>query len=505
MNKKLPLGISLFLLLFCFCISGLTEQLQIGTAYKDQADEVSFIVTLPPGFSPKESDFQLLDGSKVIKKNADGIEAFDNSNKKLILLFSVDVSGSINKVTLKETQDALMDFFKENLPNDNYQFGLVSFADKVKSFPDFANDLDTLEKSISELKMARAHRPINTVLYQSLITSLEQLERLKPNEYRRILVISDGKDEGSKNTSFDDVIDLSKKLGIPIDGFAVGRDRPQFDGTGGLNGLATATGGRFIDTKSDGLSKALDEAHKNLVETTWLVHFKYNRDTTKPAIKNALIKFNPNETVAVFSGDIPAPLDIPTEPKPDDSNNGNKSIEYVVLGILLSITMIFIVWIVRRNQEKPDDSNNEKIEPIIINNKFEEPIKDTDILQSTTKSDSDRRLTAISPDPKFGHSHSNKLSIILEIIEGSQAGQKIPMTKSNFQIGSNQDNDLVLFDNYVSRNHASLSYTNGQLFLTDHSRNGTTVNGVLINNNTSVIAPGDEIRVGNSSLKVIEM
>lgn len=513
MNKKLSSGISLFLFIFCFCISGLTEQLQIDTVYKDKADEVSFVVTLPPGLeiSPKSSDFQLLDGSKVIKKNANAIETFRGSNRDLVLLFNVDVSGSINKATLKETQDALINILSEKtLQKDKYQFGVLSFADKVINFPGFTDNQDTFTKSIRELKTARGKKAQNTVLFEAIIDSLNRLEQHKPNEYRRILVISDGKDEGSTE-AFDTVVNLSKKLGIPIDGIAIGRDRRQFDGTDGLNGLAKATGGRFIDPRAESMSikEAVTRSLNSFIENTWIVHFRYQSDTEKPALENAQIKFSPNETIdisAVFSGNIPAPQVNPPNPRVESGNDKkfNQSTGYWAIGILLLITLIFIVWIIRRNQEKPDVIDNGKIDPII---KSKEPIEDTVIpapqSQSTRKID--RRHTVISPDPKLNHSYADKPGIALEIIEGSQAGQKFPITKSTFRIGANTDNDLVLLDNYVSRNHASLSYVNGQLLLTDQSRNGTTINGVLINNDTSIITPGDEIRVGNTSLKVIEM
>jgi pSer/pThr/pTyr-binding forkhead associated (FHA) protein len=77
------------------------------------------------------------------------------------------------------------------------------------------------------------------------------------------------------------------------------------------------------------------------------------------------------------------------------------------------------------------------------------------------------------------------------------------MDKQLLRIGSNQDNDLVLVDDYVSGNHALLTYENGMLLLSDlHSRNGTLLNGELVGDKTSAVFPGDVIRMGNSALKV---
>jgi pSer/pThr/pTyr-binding forkhead associated (FHA) protein len=77
------------------------------------------------------------------------------------------------------------------------------------------------------------------------------------------------------------------------------------------------------------------------------------------------------------------------------------------------------------------------------------------------------------------------------------------MDKQLIRIGSNQNNDLVLVDDYVSGNHALLYFENAKLLLSDlHSRNGTILNGELVTDKASEVFPGDVIRIGVSSLKV---
>lgn len=63
-----------------------------------------------------------------------------------------------------------------------------------------------------------------------------------------------------------------------------------------------------------------------------------------------------------------------------------------------------------------------------------------------------------------------------------------------FRIGSLQENDIVIDSHYVSRYHADMALnTDGSFRLTDHSTNGTLVNGVKINNTSIIVNRGDNI------------
>ncbi len=511
MNKKLSTGISLYL--FLFCIPVFAEQFQVNTVYTDQPNEVSFVVTLPPGLEtpPKPSDFKLLDGSTVIK-SADEIKPFAASNRKSVLLFCVDVSRSISGTTLKETQDALINFVSGDLPKDKYLFGLVSFADSVTSSPYFTDKSENLIKSIRELKIAS--RGNKTLLNQAAMDSLYKLDQLKPTEYRRILIISDGKDEGSIET-YDSVINLSNRLGIPIDGIAINGKKPQYDVPQGLSGLAKATGGRFINPRDQSMSlkEAVIWSHNRFIENTLVVHFRYQQSTEKPKLENIFIKFKPNDTLnlnADFSRGVPAPKNILISEKINETppaNNEynwiqealNKPSAYWLLGLLVLTTLIFIVWSFQRSKKSSANSNDELSTD---HNQMKTGAPNQNLF--TTKiqypeEKSNQRQTMIS-----SVKHQEIPSIAIEVIEGPLEGQKTQMVKPTFRIGANQDNDLILIDDYVSRNHASLTYDNSELILSDlDSRNGTFLNDVLMNNKTSVVLPGDVIRIGNTSLRII--
>ena len=317
MNIKFPVGISLSI--FLFCTSVFAEQLQVGSVYTDQKGEVSFIITLPKGVETplEKSNFQLLDGANnVLRQEADEIKSFKESDRELDLLICIDVSGSIQSI-LPAIRNALIDFDKFKLTRKEDRFGIVSFADKVTIESDFTDDIGTLKKSIRKLKSQGKQ----TLLYRAIFDSLNRLNKDKLGVYRRILVISDGKDEGS-DKSADDVIDLSMKYGIPIDAIAQGVIPKQYSES--LGRLADATGGQFIPLTTN-LKDAIIQIHKNLMANTWVVYFRYTSDTEKPEMKNAVIKFKQNDSLslsATISKGIPMPIKEPSEPpKPSVINN----------------------------------------------------------------------------------------------------------------------------------------------------------------------------------------
>ncbi len=97
-----------------------------------------------------------------------------------------------------------------------------------------------------------------------------------------------------------------------------------------------------------------------------------------------------------------------------------------------------------------------------------------------------------------------KPSVVLHAITGSIQGKRFPIDKSNFCIGANSRNDLVIPDDkFVSDNHAHVCYDNGNLSLFDNeSTNGTFLNNERIGEKPYSLRVGDRIKIGGCILKV---
>lgn len=59
------------------------------------------------------------------------------------------------------------------------------------------------------------------------------------------------------------------------------------------------------------------------------------------------------------------------------------------------------------------------------------------------------------------------------------------------------DCDIIIPDSNISRHHATISLVNGQYVYYDMSKNGTTINGRVYNNEKVVVAPGTPIYLSN--------
>ncbi len=65
-------------------------------------------------------------------------------------------------------------------------------------------------------------------------------------------------------------------------------------------------------------------------------------------------------------------------------------------------------------------------------------------------------------------------------------------------IGRDPNNQIIINDPHISGNHANLQIdTYGNITLTDHSSNGTVVNGQLIHNNSINLQKGDSVLFAN--------
>ncbi len=80
-------------------------------------------------------------------------------------------------------------------------------------------------------------------------------------------------------------------------------------------------------------------------------------------------------------------------------------------------------------------------------------------------------------------------------------GRRVPVTHYPFTIGSRRDNDLMITDSTVSRQHAELFRKNGQVCIRDlGSLNGTIVNKV--SRSEVPIMGGERIQIGTTILQI---
>jgi len=94
-------------------------------------------------------------------------------------------------------------------------------------------------------------------------------------------------------------------------------------------------------------------------------------------------------------------------------------------------------------------------------------------------------------------------SYALRFISGKYQGGEFPLPENGeIVIGRSSELDMVLVEDMVSRRHAKITVTNGQIFIQDlGSTNGSFVNGEKIKR--ARLNEGDRVLIGTSIIKVV--
>ncbi|HYX23482.1 MAG TPA: VWA domain-containing protein [Thermoanaerobaculia bacterium] len=149
---------------------------------------------------------------------------------------ALDVSASMEK-SLDKARQAALEFFQRIIrPKD--RASVITFNDHPNLTVKFTNDVPTLAGGLAGLKAERG-----TALYDSVIFTLYYFTGIKGQ--RALVLISDGKDEGSRFT-WEDALDYARRAGVTIYSIGLGDDVDKRK----LSRLAEETGGRAFFLKN---------------------------------------------------------------------------------------------------------------------------------------------------------------------------------------------------------------------------------------------------------------
>jgi VWFA-related protein len=148
---------------------------------------------------------------------------------------TLDVSGSMEQ-SLDTARQSALEFFQRIIrPKD--RASIITFNDHPNLTVKLTNDVPTLAAGLAGLKAERG-----TALYDSNIYTLYYFTGVKGQ--RALILISDGKDEGSRFT-WDDAMDYARRAGVTIYSIGLGDvDKRK------LNQLSEETGGRAFFLKN---------------------------------------------------------------------------------------------------------------------------------------------------------------------------------------------------------------------------------------------------------------
>ena len=126
----------------------------------------------------------------------------------LYLVLSIDSSKSLSSSDLSKIKLSAGDIVRSIGPKD--KIAIYHFDDEVMLLHDFTRDLKNITKRINAIK----RHGEKTLLYNSIHDSLVLFEKINQIN-KKIIVFTDGKDEGSSITD-NDIIQLARSADIPI-------------------------------------------------------------------------------------------------------------------------------------------------------------------------------------------------------------------------------------------------------------------------------------------------
>ena len=457
-------------------VAAQTETLRIRSSFVNPAGELSAVVEFPPGPTPKSSDFGLLIDDRRV---ASGRETQD---QRLNLMFLVDVSGSMHGPPMNDIKGALPKFLKTARPND--QFALTLFGDDDRLESTFDQPRENIEAVLAKVQA----RDKQTKLYRALHNALGQGFADDPQVRRIIVVLTDGKDEGSDVTLEQVVAEAKAKL-IPI--YAIFRGKTDKPFKDVLSGLANSASGHYVFTGNENdIALALDRIYR-LETSSATVSFTYGVDPTGAVTDKGAIELRrPDGSVlrAALPEKIPA-LRPPTPPP-------SKRWPIVPLLVLLALLVAAgAIWLWRHRPKEAPVLPAEQPMPTPL------PVESREV--DDRPSPPSRETVIIGryfPPPSSG-----RPAVLLRGVAGPAAGQEHAMEQELFSIGANAASDMqIVHDEYVSGEHAYLRYEQGSLFIFDKaSRNGTFVNNNKVPGNGTVLRPGDQVTLGLSTFSVV--
>jgi Mg-chelatase subunit ChlD len=434
------------------------------------------------GSTPRAGDFRL-------KVNGHAVGGSDIKPASAVVLdtsiiLEIDQSGSMGTGRIRQIQEALRTVLGK--PDSNLNLALWAFDTEVRKIHGFSRDPAQLSKSIAEIS-AKYGRDSKTKLFEAIELGLSELRSRDGKDLKRLIVITDGKDDGS-SISEDVAASNANAQNIAID--VIGFGDVAAPDAELLGRLTKNTGGHFISARS--AQELAGELHKlfNIAPPrVFDVTFRYEPSTDGRQADSAQVELSPSGKApatqaitqrlsAFHTGDAAKPA------SSDKNREGNFDVG-TLLGILIGIIVAIVLFMMVKKRPAPSAAPPPPPAP--------PPVRPAPAGRARTS------VGFAFPAPAPGQP-----AALLYCTGGPAKGRKYPVEQRTFHIGSGEANELQLSDEYVSNRHAVIKYDEGNLYLSDsESRNGTWLNDARLGQTARVLSPGDRIRTGKSIFELV--
>jgi hypothetical protein len=449
-------------------------------------------------------DVQLIEDGKA-GNHAESIREFRSTGYGVSAVLAIDASAGVKGSEFESVKAALRDFVSSSRPQD--RIAVVAFADSVDVKQAFTSDKDQLMQAIGNLRAGGK----STLLNQAILNGLSLLAADKTNARRHLLVITDGKNDGTGPDSAA-LESEARQLDIAVDCLGVARLPERF--LLPMQSLVTASGGAYMRARGyESLRTAIREGIEGLLGSPVL---RFRLAHIEPDGRYHQLQLSivggATETVRVFLPRVPTPIML--------------YVAVAVASVLFGGGFALILYSrLARSSGKPESVvHNTPVTRARPKTVYSPPPAPAPIPPAVAKSGAEPRLpipTTPAPSPSVSPPAAAPAPIRRETesrqiftppapghptawLRNKRAGARFAIEAAAVWIGTADGNNMRVTDTTVSRNHACIQWLAGDLYLFDnHSTNGTSVNGRRMESGSRVrLQPGDEITIGQGAFSL---
>lgn len=475
------------------------------------------------------SDFFIIEKETGEKVNPSA-KIFYDSDEGMLICFAMDASLSMSGSPLENVKKGLLNTISKFRDVD--KMGLAYFHDKFYKKCEFGTDREVLRNNINELSAGGSY----TVLFESVISAIDWLNKQKTPKRKILIIISDGEDNGSENT-LDDCIKEIQKSDISV--FTIGSIRESEVMKGTLLNLeklakASKDGNYYKINTPEDISRIIPLIYDRIKDEYLLEYWSYAKPKSKINLK---VEIKYKNTTYTADTVYTAPESI-VENAPSKSFFKTKEFLYgsIGVGVILVVLIVFLILNILKKKKfklekereaelrrKEAEENKQRYNQLYA--EYENLLSQLEKQSSISEEDKqtvielERKLTDLGKtiiDGGYTPIDTRRRTQILDgkegtipepnyqvgnliVIEGQNKGNRYTLYGNQVVIGR-VEGDIIISENIVSRRHA-LIYKQGNNFVIEDlkSTNGTFVNGYKVT--SYILKNGDIIKIGNTKFQ----
>ena len=359
---RIAASVALFFLCFVYTASAdVSVAILKGEALEDKKAAL-YVSAIDDAGRPLKGlageNFELLVGGERIEDFA--VEPVSTVEEPLSIILGVDVSGSMRGRPFEETQKAIS-IFLDQLEKEDF-VALMSFGTEVRFVTDFTKERYVVRSQVEAL------RPVEqwTHLYDATYESIRK-GRDAPTTRAAVVLLTDGKDEGSEHVA-QDAVNIATGASVPVFtiGFGVNIDIPF------LQEIAQMSGGDFTSTPEPERIPELYQGVLDQLKNQYQISFDFSKEPSTYKASLTLIRgnetarstkeflFNPTGAAIVVPPEVVEQMVTPPKPWYERLTRQQLIVLGSIVFILLIVLIILIIAFLKKRRKRIEKEREEK-------------------------------------------------------------------------------------------------------------------------------------------------